>query len=193
MMKHFLLLIYVTLLNSCATIALEKLDPDHIVPKHLLSKSYDYYVSNLGMIKNRHFMGIIDFNEPDSFERFYLIDMNSGQVEKFLVAHGENSDPMSSGYASIFSNIVDTKKSSLGFYLTAETYEGANGYSLRLDGLSETNSNARERGIVMHGARYVIPGPQPGTSWGCPAIEMRHHKYVIDRLKEGALLYAGHE
>jgi hypothetical protein len=80
--------------------------------------------------------------------------------------------------------------SSLGFYLTAETYNGEHGYSLRLDGLSSTNSNARERAIVIHAADYVAPGEKIGRSWGCPAVEPRYHQQIIDELKEGALIYA---
>ena len=136
-------------------------------------------------------MGIIDFKQHNSKERFYIIDMESGRVESYLTAHGKNSDPDYDGYATKFSNTPDSLMSSLGFYLTAETYYGQNGYSLRLDGLSSTNSNARARAIVIHGADYVKPGKKIGRSYGCPALEMRYHQDLIDRLKGGALLYAG--
>ena len=166
------------------------LDPDGIVPQKLLETAVEYFDSNISKIRNQRQIGIIDFKQHSSQERFYIIDMESGRVESYLTAHGKNSDPDNDGYATIFSNTKDSLMSSLGFYLTAETYYGSNGYSLRLDGLSSTNSEARDRAIVIHGADYVKPGSQAGRSFGCPALEMRYHADLINRLKGGSLLYA---
>lgn len=167
------------------------LDPDKIVPKELLSEAVSFYEANIQKIKNPRLMGVIDFKQHSSKERFYIIDMESGRVETYITAHGRNSDPDHDGYATKFSNTPDSHMSSLGFYLTAETYYGSNGYSLRLDGLSSTNSLARKRAIVIHGADYVQSEGKPGRSYGCPAVEMRYHKDLIDQLKGGSLLYAG--
>lgn len=167
------------------------LDPDGLVPKNLLSEALNFYQQNQAKIQNPKLMGIIDFNAHNSKERFFLIDMQSGFVETYLTAHGKNSDPDFDGYATKFSNVDGSLMSSLGFYLTAESYYGSNGYSLRLDGLSSTNSNARARAIVIHGADYVSPGGKIGRSFGCPALEDRYHQDVIDRLKGGTLLFAG--
>jgi hypothetical protein len=192
-MRKIIFLFSLISFNACAVIDLNRLDPDKTIPPELLKKSYDYYVANLKKIKNKRYVGIINFKEHNSRERLFLVDMESGLVEKYLVAHGKNSDPKFTGFATEFSNTIDSWKSSLGFYLTAETYEGQHGYSLRLDGLSSTNSNARERAIVMHGADYVQPGTKIGRSFGCPAVEIRYHQQVINLLKEGALLYASYE
>lgn len=167
------------------------LDPDGLVPKNLLSEALNFYQQNQAKIQNPKLMGIIDFKAHNSKERFFLIDMQSGFVETYLTAHGKNSDPDFDGYATKFSNVDGSLMSSLGFYLTAESYYGSNGYSLRLDGLSSTNSNARARAIVIHGADYVSPGGKIGRSFGCPALEDRYHQDVIDRLKGGTLLFAG--
>ena len=110
-----------------------------------------------------------------------------GKVERFLVAHGQGSDPSRTGYATRFSNENETHATSLGFFRTAETYDGKHGYSLRLDGLSATNSNARERAIVIHGADYVA---SLGRSWGCPAVEMSVRTRLIDMLKGGSVILA---
>ncbi|MBC7537972.1 MAG: murein L,D-transpeptidase catalytic domain family protein [Bacteriovorax sp.] len=166
------------------------LDPDHLIPAKLLSTALTYFDDHLASIPNKRFIGLIDFKQHNSLERFYIVDMESGRVEKFLVAHGKNSDPDFDGLATKFSNINDSNMSSLGFYLTAETYSGAHGYSLRLDGLSSTNSNARARAIVIHAADYVAPGGKIGRSFGCPAVEPRYHQQIIDEIKEGSLLYA---
>ncbi|MDD4973996.1 MAG: murein L,D-transpeptidase catalytic domain family protein [Bacteriovorax sp.] len=168
------------------------LDPDHLIPAKLLARALTYFDSHLDKIPNKRFLGLIDFKQHNSHERFYIVDMESGRVEKYLVAHGKNSDPYFTGYAKKFSNTNDSNMSSLGFYLTAETYNGVHGYSLRLDGLSSTNSNARARAIVIHAADYVAPGDKIGRSFGCPAVESRYHQQIIDQIKEGSLLYAAY-
>ncbi|MBY0414413.1 MAG: murein L,D-transpeptidase catalytic domain family protein [Bdellovibrionales bacterium] len=167
------------------------IDTEKVIPQNLLEEALKFYEENAAKIKNKRLLGIIDFKAHNSKERFFILDMESGRVESYLTAHGKNSDPDFDGYATKFSNTPDSNMSSLGFYLTAETYYGKNGYSLRLDGLSATNSNARARAIVIHGADYVTPGPKIGRSYGCPALEMRYHQDLIDRLKDGALLFAG--
>ena len=168
------------------------LDPGHIIPAHLLQNALDFFDKNQAVITNKNFLGIIDFKQHNSKERFYIVDMVSGKVDQYLVAHGKNSDPKFTGYATQFSNVINSNQSSLGFYLTAETYSGVHGYSLRLDGLSETNSNARERGIVVHAADYVAPGDKIGRSSGCPAVENRFHQLIIDDIKQGSLIYASY-
>lgn len=136
-------------------------------------------------------LGIIDFSKHNSEERFYLIDMVTGKVDRYLVAHGKNSDKDKDGFATEFSNVPDSLMSSQGFYLTAERYYGKHGLSLRLDGLSKTNSMARSREIVIHGAAYVNQSVDIiGRSWGCPAVELRFVKEIVERLEGGALIYA---
>ena len=166
------------------------LDPERIVPSKLLTTALSYFETHINTIPNKRFIGLIDFKQHNSKERFYIVDLESGRVEKYLVAHGKNSDPDYDGFATKFSNINDSLMSSLGFYLTAETYNGAHGYSLRLDGLSTTNSNARERAIVIHAAEYIVPGNKIGRSFGCPAVENRYHQQIIDEIREGSLIYA---
>jgi hypothetical protein len=166
------------------------LDPENEVPKKLLKKAIAFYSKNSKLIKNKEFLGIIDFSQHSSQERFYILDMISGTVDRYLVAHGRNSDPDHDGLASEFSNVESSLMSSQGFYLTAETYQGKYGLSLRLDGLSKTNSLARKRAIVIHGANYVFPGGKIGRSYGCPAIENRFVAEIIERIKNGALIFA---
>jgi len=166
------------------------IDQEKVVPAALLSKTLAYYDANLSKIKNKNYIIVIDFKQHNSKKRFYLINMQSGDVEQYLTAHGKNSDTDYDGYATKFSNTDGSLMSSLGFYLTAETYYGDNGYSLRLDGLSTTNSNARARAIVIHGASYVREASLIGRSYGCPALEERYAADVIDTIKGGSLIYA---
>jgi len=82
----------------------------------------------------------------------------------------------------------------VGLFVTAETYSGKHGYTLKLDGLEEgVNDNARERLIVLHGAHYVSEGRAGnhliGRSWGCPAVRPAIARILIDAIKGGSVLW----
>lgn len=169
-------------------------DPGHVVPAAPLAAALKYYKANLSAIPNPYYLSVIDYTQHANNKRLYVINMRTGAVERYLVAHGKGSDPQHTGYATVFSNEDGTHASSLGFFRTGGTYEGQHGYSLKLHGLSPTNSNALARAIVIHGADYVDPGVAPlGRSWGCPAVEMSERTKLIDTLKSGSIIYAWHE
>ena len=165
-------------------------DKKRIVPTALLAKTLAFYDANLSKFRNKNYVVVIDYKQHNSKKRFYLINMQSGDIVRYLTAHGRNSDVDFDGFATEFSNISGSKMTSLGFFKTAETYVGENGYSLRLDGLSSTNSLARERAIVIHGASYVRQAPLIGRSHGCPALEEQYATDLIDTIKGGSLIYA---
>jgi L,D-transpeptidase catalytic domain len=170
-----------------------RLDPSHLVAPNLLRAAVPYYDANKSRLRNGAKMVIVDFAIPSSRDRFFVIDMASGSVATHKVAHGSGSDPDHDGRASSFGNVTDSNKSSLGFVLTGETYNGVHGRSLRLDGLSSTNSNVRARAIVLHGASYVHESSTSpaGRSSGCFAMDQAVKDGVINLVKDGALLYAG--
>ncbi|WII72068.1 murein L,D-transpeptidase catalytic domain family protein [Bdellovibrio sp. 22V] len=166
-------------------------DPNHIVPTKSLTDAILYYHHNKAKIDNPNYLSIINFAQSSKEKRFYIIDMKSGSVWAIHTSHGKGSDSNHDGYAEKFSNVSGSNASSLGYYLTAETYNGSNGYSLRLDGLSSTNSRARSRAIVIHGASYVQESNViQGRSWGCPAVATDIRTKVINMLKGGSLIYA---
>jgi hypothetical protein len=169
----------------------DHLDPQHLVPTTALEQAVTYYDQIKGQIKNPDVLTIIDYSQHSSRNRFFLINMKTGAVETLKVAHGQGSDSNHDGWAERYSNKPNSKATSLGFYLTDTTYTGSHGTSLRMDGLSTTNSNARARAIVVHGADYVSDARNKlGRSWGCPALDLRHARRVIDRIKHGSLIYA---
>src|SRR5205823_4117004 len=95
------------------------------------------------------------------------------------------------GMAVSFSNTVNSLQSSLGFFLTAETYNGVHGESLRIDGLSDTNDNVRERVVVIHSAAYVDnSNTKQGRSNGCFALTESEKPEIVLHLKNGSLIYA---
>ncbi len=142
---------------------------------------------------NNDVITIIDYSKASTEERFYLIDLRKKRLLKHtLVAHGKNSG---GNYAKRFSNTIDSKKSSLGFFITGETYRGQHGYSLRIDGVEDgINDNVRVRDIVVHGSEYVShtyakQKGRLGLSWGCPALPESVYVSVIDKIKNGSLFY----
>ena len=144
-------------------------------------------------IKKKNVVTIIDFSKPSTETRFFVIDLENKQLLfKCFVAHGKNSG---GNFAKSFSNQSQSLKSCLGFFLTAETYFGKHGYSMRLDGLEKSiNDNARAREIVVHGAEYVSQQfikkyGRLGRSWGCPALPLETSKGIIDKISNGSCLF----
>ena len=162
------------------------------IPEDLKRKALEYFNANADKIKNKRYIGIVDFSAHSSNERFFLLDMQSGAVHAMHVAHGKGSDPNGDGYATRFSNVPNSKASSLGFYLTGALYSGAHGKSMRLNGLSSTNSNALSRAVVIHESAYVREAKVlQGRSFGCLAVSSTEIKKVLSSLNGGALIYAG--
>jgi hypothetical protein len=158
-------------------------------------KGYTYLLQKK-MLIDPSVLTIIDYSKPSTQKRLYVLDMNTGKILfNTLVAHGRNSGY---NYATDFSNDEDSHKSSLGFYITLNTYTGTNGYSLKLKGCEKgINDKATDRAIVLHGAEYVSESfirtkGYLGRSYGCPAIPLAVHKKIIDKLKGGTCLFLYH-
>jgi hypothetical protein len=167
-------------------------DPNHIVPAKHLQRALAFYDFNYNSITNKQYMTVIDFSLNATQRRFFLINMQTGEVQPMLTAVGAGSDPDGDGVATMFSNVAGSHMSSLGFYLTADEYVGGNGRSLHLHGLSDSNNNAYDRLIVIHGAAYVSEADNhAGRSFGCPAIDKKLLDDVIAKTEGGSLMYAG--
>jgi hypothetical protein len=147
-----------------------------------------------GLLDGLHHLAVIDYSLPSTEPRLWVFDVDRGRLLfEELVAHGRNTGE---DRAEHFSNEEGSRMSSLGLYETADTYDGRNGYSLRLRGLDAGfNDHALARAIVMHGAPYVSETiatrlGRLGRSWGCPAVRTEVARVMIDTLKGGALLFA---
>ena len=139
---------------------------------------------------------VIDYGLPSTVKRLWVFDLESRSLLFHeLVAHGRNSGD---DLARSFSNQDGSLMTSLGAFVTGATYEGKNGYSLRLRGVErERNDHAEERAIVVHGAPYVSEDVarklgRLGRSHGCPALRLEIARPLIDEIKDGSLLYAWH-
>ncbi len=146
-----------------------------------------------GKVQKDNLLSILDFSLPSGKKRLFVIDMASGELVFYTyAAHGRNSGK---SIAENFSNTPNSYQSSLGFYITGETYIGKHGSSLRLLGEERGfNDNALARGIVMHGADYVdesIVHSQGyiGRSQGCPALPGNISSKVIEKIKDGSCLF----
>lgn len=147
-----------------------------------------------GLVKRRDLLTVIDYSIPSTEPRMWVFDVASNKLLfEEHVAHGVNSGQNTT---TSFSNVEGSRQTSIGLYVTQETYYGQNGYSLRLQGLDRGfNDRARSRAIVMHGAKYVNPGAaraqgRLGRSWGCPAVRAEVARPMIDTVKEGSAIFA---
>lgn len=154
-----------------------------------------YLLKERGVVK-KNILTLIDFSLSSNTKRLWVIDLTSNTILfNSLVAHGRNTGEE---FASAFSNLNSSFKSSLGFYATGEIYQGKHGASLRLDGLENgVNSNARQRGVVMHGADYVSESfirnhKRLGRSQGCPALPVELTDDIIQLIKDKSCLYIYH-
>ena len=142
---------------------------------------------------NSDIISICDFTQSSNQKRLYIIDLATGTLLfNTLVAHGKNTGDE---FARYFSNAPSSLKTSLGFYITKEAYEGSHGLGLRLMGIEQGfNDHAEDRAIVMHGASYVCNEfidqyGRLGKSWGCPAVPQELHEQIINTIKDGTCLF----
>jgi len=146
-------------------------------------------------IRHRDFIGIADFAKGSADPRFHVVHLPSGHVETYRVAHGNGSDPGHTGFLDHFSNQHGSEATSKGAYMTAGTYHGKYGLSMKVRGLDWSNNNAESRAIVIHNAWYAEPEMveihgKLGRSQGCFAFSRRDQWEVMNRLEDGRMIFA---
>ncbi|MEO5600191.1 MAG: murein L,D-transpeptidase catalytic domain family protein [Cyclobacteriaceae bacterium] len=153
-----------------------------------------YSLENEGALSDKNIITIIDFSKPSTEKRFYTVDLEQFKVKYHAyVAHGINTGD---NMATVFSNRPNSNQSSMGFYVTGETYVGSKGYSLRLDGKDKAyNDKIRSRAVVIHEADYVSENwiqryGRLGRSQGCPALPKEISRDVIDTIKDNTAIFA---
>ena len=147
-----------------------------------------------GYYRQPQTLTVIDYSRPSTEPRLWVFDLRRGRVLFHeLVAHGRETgfiQPVS------FSNRPGSNQSSLGLFMTLDTYRGGHGVSLRLRVLEPGfNDRAYDRKIVIHGAAYVNAAHierfgHLGRSLGCPVLSPRAAQRVINTIEGGDPVFA---
>jgi len=172
------------------------LDPRSQVRKELMERATAALDIHGHRITRRDRMYLVDFKKFSGDERLYEVDLEGGSVTLMRTSHGRGSDPAHTGFAVNFGNNPDSYMSSVGAYATAGASHGAQqGPNVLLDGLEYSNSMARERAIIIHGADYADPDflareGKLGRSYGCFSVSHADLPALRERMGEGRLLFA---
>lgn len=170
-------------------------------PPEQVAQLLDKHQQSRATLGNTRYAALLNYRQPSWEPRFYIIDTKTRDVvARYIVAHGRGSDPDHDGYADRFGDEHESYRSSLGFFVTTETYvsdSSGHGLSMRLDGLSKSNRNALARNIVIHANWYVEPDivatqKKPGRSYGCLVFSNQDRDAVVEKLKGGALIYTAY-
>jgi hypothetical protein len=181
-----------TMTTAASHIAAQTKNLNPSVLKLAMTAFYNAYHKGIHPVKQ--ILTVIDYSLPSTQKRLWVVDLAQEKVLfTSLCAHGKYSGD---NYTTSFSNRPGSLQTSLGLFLTENTYFGHDGYSLKIKGLEQGFNNLAEpRTIVMHGAPYVSAQfasalGRIGRSWGCPAVEPQLAKPIIDTIKDGTLVFA---
>ncbi len=167
----------------------EKVKRNSDVSEKALADTFAFYEKNRykkGL--SSEYIAIADYTKVALHKRLYIVNLHTGKVCTFLVAHGLNSGKKY-GRVVDASNAKGSLKTPTGFFKVGikEGVTTKKGYKyLFVDGLEHKNRNARQRQILLHTASYVSSA---GRSYGCFAIEPKDKCPVFSKLKT-ALLYS---
>ncbi len=165
------------------------------VNQKALKRAFTYYERNRykkGL--SSEYLAIADYTKRAMDKRLYIINLQTGKVNRHLVAHGKQSGPKG-GRVVRSSNMVNSHMTPYGFFKVGikEKVTSKKRYRyLSVQGLDWSNKRVGQstrqggRDIVLHTANYVNRG---GRSYGCFAIKPQDKRAVFKQLKT-ALLYS---
>jgi len=191
-------IVSLSLLGACTPAQLESLPWPESTPSGISEEAWAHALAAheqatvLGLT-SKSLVAVIDFSRPSTERRLWVIDINTREVlMNEYVAHGVRSGGV---YPTMFSNRYGSNQSSLGTFITENSYYGVRGLSLRLRGVEPgINDRARDRGIVLHGTPNVSPeraryGTQ-GRTEGCPAVSRDAARRLVPMLEDGVVVFA---
>ncbi|MBF4518527.1 murein L,D-transpeptidase catalytic domain family protein [Flavobacterium sp. ANB] len=136
---------------------------------------------------------LIDLGLHSGLKRFFVYDFKKNAVSKScIVSHGCGDNRWGATATKEkpqISNEFDSHCSSLGKYVILN--RGVSQWGIKvnyiLEGKDKTNSNARNRAIVLHSwdavpENEVYPEGTP-EGWGCPAVSNESMKEIDELLK----------
>ncbi len=191
-------LVPLLLLGACTPAQLESLPWPESTPSGISEEAWAHALAAheqatvLGLTA-KPLIAVIDFSRPSTERRLWVIDTHTRDVLMHEhVAHGFRSGGT---YATRFSNRWGSNQSSLGTFVTANSYRGVRGLSLRLKGVEPgINDRAWDRGIVIHGTPNVSPERarygSMGRTEGCPAVSREAARRLVPLLEEGVVVFA---
>ncbi|AXG73116.1 peptidase [Flavobacterium arcticum] len=137
---------------------------------------------------------LIDMSIHSGKNRFYTYSFKENKiVDKKLVTHGscDAYEPNSTKYQKAkYSNRAESHCSSKGKYKIGKRDYSSWGINVKywLHGLEESNSNAKDRVVVLHSwdavADVEIYPTYSPLSWGCPAVSNNFMKQLDAKLKQ---------
>jgi hypothetical protein len=140
----------------------------------------------------------VDFSKPQGVNRFCIYDFKQGKiVAKSLCAQGRGRE--NNIFNHTFSNEIGSYYSSLGKYRVGDLVKMSKtimGHGYLMYGLESTNSNARERAIMIHRGNVgfeTFPLPCIPMSKGCFAVSNKMMKAIAEvesKTDKPILLYA---
>jgi hypothetical protein len=154
-----------------------------VLKKYALKNGFDTtyaFFSNMGMLSSK--------------KRFFVINLVTMEVQQSgLVSQGRGQGRTK--YDKQYSNLIESKCTSLGRYKISNKYKGVYGASYKLIGLDSSNHNAFKRHIVLH-PMGCIPDEENRApaciSEGCPAVSpnfLSGLSKIIDTRKKPVLLW----
>jgi len=150
-----------------------------------------------GEIKNKDRILLVDFDQFDWQYRAYLLDMRTFTTKDYLVSQGTNSDKNKDQLPEQFSNVINSKESSLGAMKIGAMYASTKfKFARYIEGLEKgLNDNVLARAIRAHSSPYVndlrAKNKTVGDSWGCFAFDETLCPTLMPLLNN-ILLYAYH-
>ncbi len=167
---------------------------DNLDPAVLKISLTAYAKARAQGLDQKQLLTVIDYSKPSNERRLWVIDVKNTKVLfNTWVAHGKNSGALK---ATAFSNDARSLKSSLGVFVTENSYMGGDGYAMRIQGLERgINDHAYSRDVVFHGAWYAGADVAKtrgmlGRSWGCMAVGEDVIKPLVDTIKDNTVVVA---
>ena len=188
------------------------------VPRKPLQHALDFYFDNADIFTNKRYISIGDYSQSSKEKRLYILDLETGELQKEFLAHGSGRDRFGravgdknhDGYLdkckhstfSRFLRLVKHRRWGMtrpGFMKVEGTYyskkfdygsmKGHN--SIFLSGLSKSSRDVKKNSVVFHEASYVKnESVVQGRTLGCPAIPVGRMKHIMSKIKGGSLYYS---